>query len=177
MRNFFRYHKFFRHPAGVSQNLRKADIRNHVSASNRCRVHCFFSFGNGFGAHSRLIILGPYAIWQGSHGRLDQNVNVCHVLMFCFIWSAMKVTVKCFFSLRHFGHLFHSCIKTHRNRVHCSLTYIVRHSYWNDLIFFGNFKKISVFDRKLTQVENSWNIMCWKAFNVYECVRALCNTC
>jgi len=50
-----------------------------------------------------------------------------------------------FFSLRRFGHLSDSCIKTRRYSVSA---YIFRHSDQNDLIVFGHLKIISVCDRK-----------------------------
>jgi len=48
--------------------------------------------------------------------------------------------------LRRFGHLSHSCIKTRHDSVF--LAYIFKHSERNDLIFFGLFKNVSVYDAK-----------------------------
>ena len=51
--------------------------------------------------------------------------------------------------LRRFGHLSHSCIKTRHDSVF--LAYIFKHSERNDLIFFGLFKNVSVYDAKKTK--------------------------
>ena len=53
-----------------------------------------------------------------------------------------------FFLLRHFGHLYHSSIKTHRNTIFISLY------FWpNWLNFFGHLKKILVYDRKKPRMQ------------------------
>jgi len=50
-----------------------------------------------------------------------------------------------FWSLKHFGHLSHSCIKTRHNTVF-SLYF---QTFWPKLRnFFGHFKNVSVYDRK-----------------------------
>jgi len=45
--------------------------------------------------------------------------------------------------------------------------YIFRHSDWNDLIFFGHFKNISVYDRKNPDPNNNqyWRIGKWNVKN------------
>ena len=55
------------------------------------------------------------------------------------------IFAETFQSLKHFGHLSHSWIKT---RQKCFLAYILRHSDRNDLIFLGHFKNDSVCGRK-----------------------------
>ena len=55
------------------------------------------------------------------------------------------IIAETFGSLKHFGHLSQSCIRT---RHKCFLVYIFEHSYRNDIIFFGRFKNVSVCDRK-----------------------------
>jgi len=63
----------------------------------------------------------------------------------CFLFSLKRFG---HFLLRHFGqvgHLSHSCIKL---TITVFLAYIFNHSDRNDLIFFGHFKSVSLYDRK-----------------------------
>ena len=76
------------------------------------------------------------------------------------------------FSLKHFSHLSHSCIKTCHNSVF-SLYFQTFWPKW--LNFFLSFKNVSVYDRKMTEknkgpgaevtiqtaVQSSWQIPVW----------------
>ena len=59
-----------------------------------------------------------------------------YICLFFFTETFRSFFAETFWSLKHFGHLSHGCIKTLRNNV---LAYIFRHSDWND--FFSVISK------------------------------------
>jgi len=84
-------------------------------------------------------------------------------LFFC--WDISIIFGEKCWSLKHFGHLSHSCIKTPCNSlcfqicllpVTVFLASIFRHCDQNHLISFGHFKIISVYDEKKQALPTSW---------------------
>jgi len=49
---------------------------------------------------------------------LAQKINETSILVFLFAETFRSFFAVAFWSLKHFGHLSHSCIKTSHNRVH-----------------------------------------------------------
>ena len=109
---------------------------------NRCGAH-----NSGWGMHSR---------------RWTSRTKFNWVLGIFSLTHFGHFVAETFWSLKDFGHLSHSCIKTRRNSVF-SLYFQTFWPKW--LIFFGHFKNISVCDRIKQLGWTSHNNFCahrWK---------------
>jgi len=70
---------------------------------------------------------------------LTMVAGVC----FFFAETFRSFLAETFWSLKHFGNLSHSCVKTRHKSV---FTFSFKHSDRNGFTFFGHFKNVSVYE-------------------------------